>query len=67
MPTGKEAPCNGWMKKITGAIGTGLVLIVPVMPDNRWLHQPVEHKVINPRIFNDRNRVMNLGIKDVNG
>jgi D-tyrosyl-tRNA(Tyr) deacylase len=54
--------------KITGAIETGLVILMGVEDadteeDIQWL----SNKIVNLRIFNDENGVMNLGIKEVNG
>lgn len=54
--------------KITGAIGTGLLVLMGVEDtdteeDISWL----SHKITGLRIFNDENAVMNLDIKEVNG
>jgi D-tyrosyl-tRNA(Tyr) deacylase len=53
---------------ITGSIGTGLLVLMGIEDadtdeDISWL----SNKIVNLRIFNDENGVMNLGIKDVNG
>lgn len=54
--------------KITGAIHTGLLVLLGIEDadtdeDISWL----SNKIVNLRIFNDENEVMNLGVKDVNG
>jgi D-tyrosyl-tRNA(Tyr) deacylase len=54
--------------KITGSISAGLLVLMGVEDadtdeDISWL----SNKIVNLRIFNDENGVMNLGIKDVNG
>lgn len=53
---------------ITGSIGTGLLVLMGIEDadteeDIAWLG----NKIVNLRIFNDENGVMNLGIKEVNG
>jgi D-tyrosyl-tRNA(Tyr) deacylase len=53
---------------ITGSIGTGLLVLMGIEDadtdeDISWL----SNKIVNLRIFNDENGVMNLDIKDVNG
>ncbi len=53
---------------ITGAIGTGLLVLMGIEDadtdeDIDWL----SNKVVNLRIFNDADGVMNLGVKDVAG
>lgn len=53
---------------ITGSIGTGLLVLMGIEDadtdeDITWL----SNKIVNLRIFNDENGVMNLGIKDVGG
>lgn len=53
---------------ITGSIGTGLLVLMGIEDadtdeDIAWL----SNKIVNLRIFNDAQDVMNLGIKDVNG
>ena len=55
-------------EQITGAIGTGLLVLMGIEDadteeDIQWL----SNKIVNLRIFNDENGVMNLGIKEVNG
>ncbi|WP_026769093.1 D-aminoacyl-tRNA deacylase [Asinibacterium sp. OR53] len=55
-------------EQITGAIGTGLLVLMGIEDADReediqWL----SNKIVNLRIFNDENGVMNLGIKEVNG
>src|SRR6478735_8188922 len=55
-------------EKITGIIGTGLLVLMGVEDadtdeDISWL----SNKIVNLRIFNDTEGVMNLGIKEVNG
>jgi D-tyrosyl-tRNA(Tyr) deacylase len=55
-------------EKITGIIGTGLLVLMGVEDadtdeDIGWL----SNKIVNLRIFNDTEGVMNLGIKEVNG
>ena len=55
-------------EKITGAIGAGLLVLMGIEDadtdeDISWL----SNKIVNLRIFNDSDGVMNLGIKDVNG
>ena len=55
-------------EKITGAIGTGLLVLMGIVDadtdeDISWL----SNKIVNLRIFDDENEVMNLGLKEVNG
>ncbi|MEO7530168.1 MAG: D-aminoacyl-tRNA deacylase [Sediminibacterium sp.] len=55
-------------QNISGQIGTGLLVLMGIedadtAEDITWL----SNKIVNLRIFNDENEVMNLGIKDVNG
>ena len=55
-------------EQITGAIGIGLLVLMGIEDadteeDIQWL----SNKIVNLRIFNDENGVMNLGIKEVNG
>jgi D-tyrosyl-tRNA(Tyr) deacylase len=55
-------------EKLTGSIGTGLLVLLGIEDtdtdeDISWL----SNKITNLRIFNDKNGVMNLGIKEVNG
>ncbi len=54
--------------KITGAIHAGLLVLLGIEDadtdeDISWL----SNKIVNIRLFNDENEVMNLGIKEVNG
>lgn len=54
--------------KITGRIGKGLLIFIGFEDldnneDITWL----SNKIINLRIFNDENQVMNCSLKDVNG
>jgi D-tyrosyl-tRNA(Tyr) deacylase len=54
--------------KITGAIHTGLLVLLGIEDadtdeDISWL----SNKIVNLRIFNDEQGVMNLGVKEVNG
>ncbi|MBR5610562.1 MAG: D-tyrosyl-tRNA(Tyr) deacylase [Bacteroidales bacterium] len=54
--------------KINGAIGPGMMILVGIeaeddMTDIEWLTA----KIVNLRIFDDENGVMNRSIKDVNG
>lgn len=53
---------------ITGAIGKGLLVLIGIedtdtADDITWL----SNKVINLRIFNDAEDVMNLSVKDIDG
>ncbi len=53
---------------VTGAIRTGLLVLMGIEDsdtdeDISWL----SNKIVNIRIFNDENGVMNLGLKEVNG
>ena len=53
---------------ITGAIGAGLLVLIGIEDadtdeDIDWL----SNKVVNLRVFNDADGVMNLGVKDVAG
>jgi D-aminoacyl-tRNA deacylase len=55
-------------EKITGAIKTGLLIFLGIedadsTEDIEWL----SNKIINLRIFNDENGVMNISLKDTNG
>lgn len=55
-------------EKIVGAIKTGLMILVGIedadtSEDIEWL----SGKIVNLRIFNDENGVMNISIKDVDG
>lgn len=54
--------------KITGAVNAGLLVLLGIEDadtdeDISWL----SNKIVNLRIFNDEQGVMNLGIKEVNG
>ncbi len=54
--------------KISGAIDTGLLVLVGIedadsAEDIEWL----SNKIINLRIFNDADGVMNLSVKDIDG
>jgi D-tyrosyl-tRNA(Tyr) deacylase len=54
--------------QVTGAIGKGLLVLMGIedadtKEDINWL----SNKIVNLRIFNDTEGVMNLGIKEVNG
>ena len=55
-------------EKIAGAINTGLLILLGIedidtTEDIEWLSS----KVVNMRIFNDENGVMNISLKDVEG
>lgn len=55
-------------EKIVGSIGEGLLLLVGfTIDDNYEKINYMVNKVINLRIFDDNNGVMNLSVKDVNG
>ena len=54
--------------KITGTIDAGLLVLLGIEDadtdeDISWL----SNKIVNLRIFNDENGVMNLGIREMNG
>ncbi len=54
--------------KISGQIGIGLLLLLGIEDadtpeDIEWLSS----KIVNLRIFNDENEVMNISIKDIGG
>src|SRR6476469_4686319 len=54
--------------KISGEIGNGLLVLIGIedgdaSEDIIWLVS----KIINLRIFNDSNGIMNLSVKDING
>ena len=54
--------------KITGSINNGLLLLVGfTQGDNTEKINYMVNKVINLRIFDDNNGVMNLSVKDVEG
>jgi D-tyrosyl-tRNA(Tyr) deacylase len=53
---------------VKGSIGLGLLVLlgieeVDTVDDIEWLST----KIVNLRIFNDSNQVMNLSLKDING
>ena len=55
-------------QQITGVIGKGLLVFVGIEDedgeeDRQWL----AHKIVNLRIFDDKDGVMNLSVKEVNG
>jgi len=55
-------------KKTRGEIGTGLLVLLGIedgdtVEDIQWL----SNKIVNLRIFNDENAVMNKSVLDVNG
>jgi len=55
-------------EKITGVIKTGLLVLLGIedadnTSDIEWL----SNKIINLRIFNDANGVMNISVKDIGG
>lgn len=55
-------------QKIEGKIGQGLLLLIGIENDDnqedaQWLAQ----KVINMRIFNDEDGIMNKSVKDIHG
>ena len=55
-------------QQITGLIGIGLLVFVGIEDedseeDRQWL----AHKIVNLRIFDDKDGVMNLSVKEVNG
>lgn len=63
----KEASCkvDG---KITGSIKNGLMLLVGfTYGDNKEIIEKMALKVVNLRIFEDDNNVMNLSLLDVGG
>jgi len=54
--------------KVNGRIGTGLLVFVGIedadtIDDIQWL----SNKIVNLRVFNDENGVMNISLKDVGG
>ena len=54
--------------RVSGAVKTGLLVLLGIEDadtdeDISWL----SNKIVNLRIFNDENGVMNLGIKEVDG
>ncbi len=55
-------------QKVNGQIGNGLLVLVGIedadtLEDIQWL----SNKIVNLRIFNDANGVMNCSVKDING
>lgn len=63
----KEASCTV-DNKITGKIGHGLMLLVGFTEgDNLDKIEQMARKVVNLRIFEDDNNVMNLSLLDVGG
>src|SRR5918912_1458123 len=53
---------------ITGAIKNGLLVLLGIEDaDNDNDIQWLSNKIVNLRIFDDANSVMNLNVKDVNG
>ncbi len=55
-------------QNVNGQIGNGLLVLVGIedadtLEDIQWL----SNKIVNLRIFNDANGVMNCSVKDVNG
>jgi D-tyrosyl-tRNA(Tyr) deacylase len=54
--------------KITGEIKKGLVILVGFTEgDNEQIIDTMINKIINLRIFDDENGVMNISLKDING
>ena len=54
--------------KITGEIKSGLLVLVGIEDaDNETDIDWLCNKIVNLRIFNDSNDVMNLSVKDING
>jgi D-tyrosyl-tRNA(Tyr) deacylase len=63
----KEASCTV-DNKITGKIGHGLMILVGFTDgDNQDNIEKMAQKVVNLRIFEDENNVMNLSLLDVKG
>ena len=63
----KEASCNV-DGKITGRIDQGLMLLVGFTKgDNLDIISKLAQKIVNLRIFEDSNNVMNLSLLDVKG
>lgn len=55
-------------KKITGKIDNGLLLLVGFTEgDNEEKIDYMINKILNLRIFDDENGIMNLSVKDING
>ena len=54
--------------KITGQIDNGLMILVGfTYGDNKEIIEKMAQKVVNLRIFDDENGVMNLSVLDTNG
>ena len=54
--------------KIAGEIKSGLLVLVGIEDtDNETDIDWLSNKIVNLRIFNDANGVMNLSVKDING
>ena len=54
--------------KINGQIGNGLLVLVGI--EDADTHEDIEwlsNKIVNLRVFNDENGVMNISLKDVHG
>ena len=63
----KKAKCEV-EGKITGEIGKGLMILVGfTYGDNKAIIEKMASKVVNLRIFEDENNVMNLSVLDVGG
>ena len=63
----KEASCKV-EDKITGKIGNGLMLLVGFTEgDNADIISKMAVKIVNLRIFDDSNNIMNLSLLDVGG
>lgn len=55
-------------KKTVGKINFGMVILVGITKnDNIDNLKYLVHKIVNLRIFDDENGIMNLSIKDING
>lgn len=54
--------------KIVGSIDKGLVLLIGFTEsDNKIIIDKIVKKILNLRIFDDNNGIMNKSIKDING
>ncbi len=54
--------------KIVAEIEQGLLILLGIEPEDQQLDVDwLVRKIVNLRIFNDANQVMNLSLKDVNG
>ena len=54
--------------KITGEIDKGLVVLVGFTQDDTEKEiEYITNKIINLRVFNDENNIMNKGIQEING